>query len=312
MQWSIEDAAPRLDQWLVQQLPHLTRGNIQRGIAEGCCLLNGKHPRKKSPLCRGDTITWNDPTFLEPPKAQPLPLEILYEEEEWLVLNKAPGMVVHPTTQHRSDTVVHGLLHHCTTLPGAPERAGIVHRLDRDTSGLLLIAKTASMLTRLQELFQKRMVQKGYLALCKGGVEQQSIVQPLGRDPSHPQRRAIRRHGKEAITHVYPLHYRAPWQWLLLQPKTGRTHQLRVHMASINRPLMGDTLYGTPQAPRWVQRHYLHAWRLTLPLPGHTPYTFTAPLPSDMQTHAPDALESLANQAWEEDRSHHVTKDHIG
>ena len=223
-----------------------------------------------------------------------VPLDILYEDDELIVLNKPAGMVVHPGAGRRTGTLVHALLAHCERLPGigGVERPGIVHRLDRDTSGVLVVAKTEVAHQSLSGQFKTRMVKKRYLALVHGEVRQEEgrIEAAIGRRPHDRKRMGVRvRDGREART-IYHVLRRLPGMTLLaLELETGRTHQIRVHLAHIGHPVVGDQVYGgrrehrraTSDGPS-VERQMLHAWRLGFSHPTSGAWVeFAAPIPRD-------------------------------
>ncbi len=228
--------------------------------------------------------------------AEPLPLDIIYEDDEMLVLNKSAGVVVHPAAGHQGGTLLNGLLEHCPALENLP-RAGIVHRLDKDTTGLMVVAKTLPAHTSLVQQLQTRRVKREYEAIVKGVLTGGGTVDaPLDRHPVNRKKRAVVASGKEAITH-----YRVEQRYRChthtqVQLETGRTHQIRVHMAHIGHPLVGDQVYGgrlqIPAASsesmiielQNFKRQALHARRLSLTSPGaDKDMSWEAPLPSDMQ-----------------------------
>jgi len=287
-------AGERLDVYLAH-VSGLSRARVQRLIEEGHVLVGG-HPQKaRHRVSPGERI------LLRIPPATPLrltpeaiPLDILHEDGDLIVLNKPPGMVVHPGAGRSTGTLVHALLAHCGRLPGigGVERPGIVHRLDRDTSGVLVVAKTETAHHSLSRQFKARVVQKQYLALVHGEVRQDSgrIEAPIGRREHDRKRMGIReRGGREART-VYSVLRRFPGMTLLaLDLETGRTHQIRVHLAHIGHPVLGDQVYGgrrerrlaASDAPR-AERQMLHAWRLRFQHPTTGTWAeFVAPIPED-------------------------------
>ncbi|MDR7543294.1 MAG: RluA family pseudouridine synthase [Armatimonadota bacterium] len=225
------------------------------------------------------------PTELRP---EPIPLEILYEDGEVLVINKPAGLVVHPGAGRPTGTLAHAVLAHCPDLPGigGAVRPGIVHRLDKDTSGLLVVAKTEAALRELQAQIQARRARRDYLALVHGAVaiEQGTIDAPLGRDARYRTRMAVVASGRRAVTHYRVVERFADATLLELRLGTGRTHQIRVHCASIGHPVVGDRLYGRRPNPWGLRRQALHAFRLTFAHPGTgREMSFLAPLPADME-----------------------------
>ncbi len=288
-----EEEGQRLDRYLQSRLDTLSRNAIQHLIAERAILVNN-HPSKPGYVLRaGDTVTILH--LLRPQvstaKPQALPLDILYEDDDLLVINKPTGMVVHPAPGHSEDTLVNALLAYHPELQGVggEERPGIVHRLDKDTSGLMIVAKNTRTLAALTEQMQRHAIQKRYLALVEGvlSLDQGSIDAPIGRDPRHRQQMAVTARGsREARTHFRVLQRFARHTLLLLQLETGRTHQIRVHLKAIGHPAVGDPVYGSGNArhqPR-LERQFLHAYQLqfTHPTTGKT-LEFEVPLPADLQ-----------------------------
>jgi len=282
----------RLDKVLVQKLPEFSRARLQSLIKDGKVSLNGRVVTKTGFAVQPQQqiqilLPPPEPSSLQP---EPIPLDIVFENGDLLIINKPAGMVVHPSPGHAQGTLVHGILAYHPDLEGVggERRPGIVHRLDKDTSGLLLVAKNDRAHRWLQEQFRNRQVQKTYLALVDGHppTPQGRIEAPIGRDPAHRQRMSVLPPGKgrEAITEYRVRESFRQHALLEVHPLTGRTHQIRVHMAFLGCPLVGDTLYGHRRPSLSLQRHFLHAARLTLRLPGERePRTFEAPLPADLQ-----------------------------
>jgi 23S rRNA pseudouridine1911/1915/1917 synthase len=254
----------RLDRYLADHIPSLSRSQAEHLIDEQRVTVDGTRAKAGHRLRGGEIIQ----AFLPcespaEPTPEDLPLSIAYEDEVLLVVDKPAGMVVHPAPGHRGGTLVNALLAHRPGL-AALDRAGIVHRLDRYTSGLLLVAKTAGVREVLQRRFKERKVRKVYLALVSGqmATNEGRIEAPLGRDPSHRQRMAVTAHGRPAST-MYQVRDRFDRHSLLeVQPETGRTHQIRVHLAAIGHPVVGDRRYGRRSDPLGLHRYFLHAWRL--------------------------------------------------
>jgi len=284
----------RLDRFLSEALPDVSRGEVQRWIADGRVHTPGLKMKPSARLPFGAEVTVTLPEAkAAPPAAQAIPLDILFEDEAILVLNKPAGLVVHPAAGHAQGTLVNALLHHCPSLAALhSERPGIVHRLDRDTSGVMVVAKTQTALQVLQGQFQARRVEKVYRALVYGvPTAPQGIIDvPLGRDPRHRQRFAPLPDGKPARTRYAVVQTFAGYGLLDVRPETGRTHQIRVHLAWLGHPVVGDALYGRRRTSLPLRRQFLHAARLRFdhPLTGRR-LTFSAPLPPDLQT-ALDAL----------------------
>lgn len=289
-----EQIGQRLDRFLAPILDSLSRTNIQQLIAEEAVLVKGKASKPGYALRRGDTITIVRSTpFIAPTNAtaHELPLDILYEDQDLLVLNKAPGMVVHPGPGHSDDTLVNALLARYPELQGVGEdgRPGIVHRLDKDTSGLIIIARNSRTLTALMEQMQGHTIVKRYLALVEGDVahDQGSIDAPIGRDTRNRQQMTVTtRDSREARTHFRVQQRFARHTLLLLQLETGRTHQIRVHLKAIGHPVVGDPVYGSGNAPKGftLNRQFLHAYQLQFnhPITGKL-IEVEAPLPKDLQ-----------------------------
>jgi len=282
----------RLDKVLVQKLPEFSRARLQSLIKDGKVSLNGRVVTKTGFAVQPQQqiqilLPPPEPSSLQP---ESIPLNIVFENGDLLIINKPAGMVVHPSPGHAQGTLVHGILAYHPDLEGVggERRPGIVHRLDKDTSGLLLVAKNDRAHRWLQEQFRNRQVQKTYLALVDGHppTPQGRIEAPIGRDPAHRQRMSVLPPGKgrEAITEYRVRESFRQHALLEVHPLTGRTHQIRVHMAFLGCPIVGDTLYGHRRPSLPLQRHFLHAARLTLRLPGERePRTFEAPLPADLQ-----------------------------
>lgn len=289
-----EEVGQRLDRYLVTALSELSRTQIQQLIANGAIQVNGRASKPGYLLRVSDEITVDQAATLpQTSQAQPnaLPLDIVYEDEDLLVINKAPGMVVHPAPGHSNDTLVNALLAYYPDLQAddTDQRPGIVHRLDRDTSGLLIVAKHARAQAALVEQMQRHEVVKRYQALVEGviALDQGSIDAPIGRNPRHRQQMAITTVGsREARTHFRVLERFNRHTLLLIQLETGRTHQIRVHLKAIGHPVVGDLTYGSGNVIRGskLDRQFLHAWQLQFahPISGK-PLQFEAPLPADLQ-----------------------------
>jgi 23S rRNA pseudouridine1911/1915/1917 synthase len=289
-----EDAGRRLDRYLVDTLAGMSRTHVQQLIAGGAILVNSRASKPGYALRAGDIILV-DLSHLAPQVSQaqprPLPLDIVYEDADLLVINKAPGMVVHPAPGHSDDTLVNALLARYPDLQEGNngERPGIVHRLDRDTSGLLLIAKNARTQAALIEQMRRREIVKRYLALVEDviALEQGSIDAPIGRDPRHRQQMAITATGsREARTHFRVLERFARHTLLLIQLETGRTHQIRVHLKAIGHPVVGDPTYGSGNTIRGsrLRRQFLHASQLHFTHPTSGKHLeIEAPLPDDLR-----------------------------
>lgn len=288
-----EDVGQRLDRSLASELAGWSRTRIQHLIASGAVLVNGHASKPGYILRAGDEILL-DPASRQPQATQveprPLPLDIVYEDADLLVINKASGMVVHPAPGHTADTLVNALLARYPALQEADSglRPGIVHRLDRDTSGLILVAKNARTQAALIEQMQRHEIVKRYLALVEGvvGLDQGSIDAPIGRDPRHRQQMAVTMSGsRQARTHFRVQERFARHTLLLIQLETGRTHQIRVHLKAIGYPVAGDPVYGSGNTRiGGLRRQFLHACQiqLTHPCSGQA-LDIAAPLPADLQ-----------------------------
>jgi 23S rRNA pseudouridine1911/1915/1917 synthase len=281
----------RLDHFLAAHGPTLSRARLQKLIEQGYVLVNGHVPSKAGQKLRtGDQVTWQIPELVASPLApSDIPLDIVYEDGDILIINKPVGLVVHPGAGHQEGTLVHALLHHCQDLSGigGVERPGIVHRLDKDTSGLLAIAKHDQAHVSLSQQLQTRQMHRYYLALAEQGfVDEQGVIEaPIGRHPVERQRMAVVADGRYARTLWQVKAHLGVYTLLELKLDTGRTHQIRVHLKHIQRPLVGDPVYGSRrQHPFRVERPLLHAWKLVLehPVSGHI-MRFEAPLPADFQ-----------------------------
>jgi 23S rRNA pseudouridine1911/1915/1917 synthase len=259
------DAKQRLDLFLAAKVDRFSRTRIQMLIQSGNILLNGTACRAKQIICAGDEITISEmepePVDLRP---EDIALPILFEDEHLVVVNKPAGMTVHPGAGVRSGTVVNALLHHVGNLSGlgGELRPGVVHRLDKETSGCLVVAKHDLAHLRLSSQFARRKIQKFYLALCAGKFVAAAgeIIKPIGRHPVHRQKMAIVGRGRPARTRFEVIQETSRWTLVLCQIFTGRTHQIRVHLQSIGHPVIGDKVYGKKSGDGG--RQMLHAWRL--------------------------------------------------
>lgn len=294
LQFRVDQPAARLDQWLARAIPQLSRSQLQKLIRQGQVFVAGQSVRPSVPLQPGDVITVHLPAP-EPGTLQPetTPLDVVYEDEDLVVINKPAGMVVHPAQGHSSGTLVNALLARYPDLAmlaeddtGAADRPGIVHRLDRDTSGLMMVARTPAALRKLQQQFKSRTVEKIYLALVFGRPEAaEGIIDvPLGRDSRFRQKIAPRPDGKPARTHYRVIEDFGAYSLLEIGLETGRTHQIRVHLAWLKCPVVGDTAYGRKKNVLGLKRQFLHAWRLAFqhPRTGET-IELEAPLDPHLQ-----------------------------
>src|SRR6185436_9445536 len=285
-------AGLRLDQALVRLLPEYSRNRLQDWIRSGHVTLNGVPASAKAKVWGGESIVVAPQPAPGDTSHRPedIPLQVIFEDDQILIIDKPAGLVVHPGSGNWSGTMLNALLRHAPQLSGVP-RAGIVHRLDKDTSGLLVVAKTVPAQVDLVRQLQARSVTREYLALVHGQVARDDIVQsPIGRHPVSRTRMAVLAAGKPATTHYAVLERGQSWTLLRCQLETGRTHQIRVHLHSIGHPLIGDPVYrlgnrGSPLPAEASQfsRQALHAARLGLvhPLTGET-RTWQSPVPPDI------------------------------
>ena len=295
-EFTVERAAQggRFDIFLHGKLDGFSRAFCQKLIREGHAKVDGSAVKPSHALRAGGRVT----VVIPPPKslelhAEEIALDVLYEDESLLVLNKPPGMVVHPAAGAEAHTLVHALLHHCRgslSGIGGVTRPGIVHRLDKDTSGCLVVAKTDSAHRALVEQFQGRDVWKVYLALVWGDLPKTHgrVDSPIGRNPRNRQKMAVNvRGGRTALTEYEVVERFAECTAARVRLHTGRTHQIRVHFASLGRPILGDTMYGRKRQStlaELVKRQMLHAHRLGFEHPRtRKPLEFTAPVPTDMK-----------------------------
>jgi len=289
-----EDASGRLDAWLAAQAPELSRARIQALIKDGRVTCGGAAVKANAKPKPGQVIEIVVPAPVPAvPEPEDIPLDILYEDSDCLVLNKPAGLVVHPAPGHASGTLVNALLHHCRDLGGVGgvERPGIVHRLDKDTSGLMVVAKNDAAMAGFVRLFQTGGITKEYLTLVHGAPTKPAgtVSTLIGRHPEHRKKMAVvKRNGKQAVTH-YTVERRIGEVALVrCRIETGRTHQIRVHMQSLGCPVIGDALYGRPAADKRLTpvpaRQMLHAAHLVFahPVTGAA-MDFTAPLPDDFK-----------------------------
>jgi len=282
----------RLDKFLTESLPEFSRSRIQGLIANGGVDVNGL-PAKKTgqSLEAGSNVTIRIP----PPVAttliaEDIPLDIVFENDDLMVINKPAGMVVHPAAGHADGTLVNAVLGHDPDIEGigGEERPGVVHRLDKQTSGLILIAKNERAHRWLQDQFRLRKVEKTYLALVDGKPPTPAgrVEAYIGRDPKHRKRMAVvsEKKGREAISEYQTLESFKSHTLLEFHPLTGRTHQIRLHCAFLKCPIVGDEVYGRKSQSVEIERHFLHAHRLKIILPGEkSPKIFEAPLPDDLE-----------------------------
>ncbi len=290
-----EKAGMRLDQALSQLLSDYSRARIQQWIHDGNVLLDGKTCKPRDKVSGSEEVSID--VELEPEGQwlpQDIPLEIIYEDEDIIVVNKPIGLIVHPGAGVPDGTLVNALLHYDINLQKLP-RAGIVHRLDKDTSGLLVIARSIRAHTSLIDQLQTKTMQREYAAIVNGELSSGGTVDAsIGRHPKNRLKMAVVNGGKTAVTHYRIKEQFTKYTYVHCQLETGRTHQIRVHMAHIGHALLGDAVYGTKsdKLKQKLRRQALHAARLTLKHPGTgKAMTFESPLPKDIE----EILELLRN-----------------
>ena len=286
---SEEQEGIRLDAMLATHYKEHSRSYFQYLIDAGAVLVNGNPVKKRTKLKVDDEI---EVCFLLTPEIdlapEAIPLDILFEDEHLLAINKPAGMVVHPAPGHPSKTFVNALLHHCSTVPheAGDLRPGIVHRLDKETTGILLAAKTTQAHQKLVFLFSQRAIQKKYVALCVGNPENQTINLPIARHRIKRKEMCVDLdRGKEAITRIRVLAHAGNFSLVEVHLMTGRTHQIRVHMKHIGSPILGDPTYGPAALNKklGLERQLLHAQHLFLTHPiTNKPLELSAPLPKEM------------------------------
>jgi 23S rRNA pseudouridine1911/1915/1917 synthase len=284
----------RLDKYLTQRFPKFSRSFLQKLVAQGYILVNGRRAKASQKLSGIEKVTVRLPPAHTQLSGEVIPLTIIYEDEDILVIDKPAGLVVHPAPGHPDHTLVNAILTHCPQIAqsGDLARPGIVHRLDKDTSGLMVIAKNNVAREYLIGQFKSRAVTKSYLVLVKGRLspEKGIIEAPIGRDPYNRKRMAIVKGGREASTRYEVKEYLNSCTLVDVFPLTGRTHQIRVHFSAIGHPVIGDRIYGGK--PACLHRQFIHAHRLGFRLPADKQYReFTSPLPADLE----QALRILAS-----------------
>ena len=285
-----KEAHVRIDRFLANNLPEYSRSRIQQLIRTGFVTLNGAATRARYLVRTGDKIELSEPPLEKlDNQPEPIPLEILFEDKDMIVINKPAGLVVHPGAGHRQHTLVNALLGHCTTLSGigGKERPGIVHRLDKETSGCLVVAKNDEAHRELSRQFAGRMVEKIYLALVGGKLRKEAgtIEEKIGRHPVHRQRMSVTSsRGRPAKTEYRVIRSRDQASLVECRLHSGRTHQIRVHLHHLGHPVLGDKVYAARSAKNFP-RQMLHAWKLGLRHPKTGEWkNFEAPLPHDFAT----------------------------
>jgi 23S rRNA pseudouridine1911/1915/1917 synthase len=283
-----DDLGKRLDRYVADQLPDLSRGTVQRLIESGRVRVDNQQRKPKFRMTPGEVVSVEiPPAEIDEILPDAIPLSVIYEDADVIVVDKPAGMVVHPAPGHPRGTLANALLAHVPGMSvGGSQRPGIVHRLDKDTSGLIVAAKTDRGRTSLIAQWESRSVEKTYLALVSGSVadEEAIIDAPIGRDPKNRQRMTVVRSGRPAVTSFRVLE-RFPSSTLLeVSIETGRTHQIRVHLAFIGHPVLGDQLYGKmkPTDPD-LERQFLHASVLAFQLPDGKRLRLESPLPDELR-----------------------------
>ncbi|HML21235.1 MAG TPA: RluA family pseudouridine synthase [Aggregatilinea sp.] len=290
-----EASGDRLDKMLAAHFEVLSRSQIQALIRDGQVMVNGKPGKASYRVEGGETVVVNVPVVEEAsaPAPEAIPLTVLYEDECVAVIDKPAGMVVHPAVGHSGGTLVNAVLARWPEIAAfsEPDRAGIVHRLDKETSGVIVIAKTPDALETMRDQFKARTVSKRYIALVEGVPETSEgiIDAPIGRDSAQRKRMAVVRDGRESVTEFRVLELLGDYALIEAFPKTGRTHQIRVHMAFVDHPVVGDTVYGRRKQTIKMKRHFLHAASITFRQPD-TDETVTVESP------LPAALEAVLNK----------------
>lgn len=299
-EWTIQetDATNRLDQWLGEQNLPYSRSQIKKAIQKQWIMVNQTSVKPSYRLIAGDVVALDWPEETEgSPQILPAPVsfEVVYEDSDILIINKPQGVVVHPSEGHQMDTLVNGLVYyakeHHFTLPegSAWYRPGIVHRLDKDTSGLMVVAKSEAAYPKLIEQFQTHAIHRGYRGLCYGEWMEThgTIDAPIGRDPNHRTRFTVLESGQRAVTHFKQVQLFSGYTLVDFDLETGRTHQIRVHTAFVGHPVADDPLYATNRRAQFftTQGQLLHAQTLELEHPiTHQPLQFTVPLPKSFQS----------------------------
>lgn len=282
-----EEAGIRIDRYLSDRCSEVSRSYLQRLLKDEAVLVNQKTVKSNYKVCPNDYILICIPEAIEPEiEAEDMPLEIIYEDKDIILINKPKGMVVHPAAGHYSGTLVNGLMAHCRDdLSGinGVMRPGIVHRIDMDTTGVLIVCKNDMAHNSIAEQLKEHSITRKYYAVVHGVLKEDegTVNAPIGRHPVDRKKMSINeKNGREAVTHYRVLERYRQFTYVECQLETGRTHQIRVHMASINHPLLGDSVYGPVKSPFRLTGQTLHAGVLGIIHPRSGEYMeFTAPLP---------------------------------
>ncbi|MCD8222583.1 MAG: RluA family pseudouridine synthase [Clostridiales bacterium] len=283
-----EDEGLRVDRYLADHCNDLTRSHIQKILKDGGVQVNEKTVRGSYKVIRGDNISLDVPEAVDPEiLPEEMPLDILYEDDDILLINKPKGMVVHPAAGHSSGTLVNGLMSHCKgSLSGinGVMRPGIVHRIDRDTTGVIIVCKNDVAHNHIAAQLKEHSIKRKYFAIVHGVIKEDSgtVDAPIGRHPTDRKKMSVNhRNGKRAVTHYHVLQRFSGYTYIECQLETGRTHQIRVHMASIGHPILGDRVYGPAKCPYpELQGQTLHAGILGIVHPRSGEWIeFSSPLP---------------------------------
>jgi len=289
----------RLDSFIARRQPKISRNRIRHLIDEGLVRLDGNQVKPSAKVCDGNVVTLTIPPPVKMTlEAEDIPLTIIYQDENVIVVDKPAGMTVHPAPGHPSGTLVNALLAACPDLRGigGTLRPGIVHRLDKDTSGLIVVAKNDRANRALQAQLKEREMKKTYLALVRGVPKPREgmIEAPIGRNPKNRKKMAVVANGRDAQTKYRVLEVLGDGEYSLVEakPVSGRTHQIRVHLAALNHPIIGDSTYG--KKSELVDRQFLHAWKLDFAMPvSERRIEFESPLPEDLR----QALQRLGSDS---------------
>ena len=296
-EYKVQDENERLDVYISKQNDKYSRAIIQKMITDGKVLVNGKKTKNSYKVSSGDIVTIEEPEMKEclSLKPQKMDLDVIYEDDDILIINKEKGMVVHPGNGNPDGTLANAVMERCKgslSGIGGVIRPGIVHRIDKDTSGLVIVAKCDNAHLAISKQIQERTVTKTYIALVRGNIKENeaTINMPIGRSMQDRKKMAVTKKGKEAITHFKVLKRYDGFCLLELKIETGRTHQIRVHLAEIGHPIVGDMVYSNGKNPFGVKGQMLHAAKLEFVHPTtHQKVTYEAPLPK----YFIDVLETL-------------------
>ncbi len=300
MDFIAENSGERVDVFLARNLPELTRSGVQKLLEQELVTVNGSPVKKNAKTQSGTVYTVTLPQLQEIPlMAQDIPLDVIYEDEDLLVINKPKGLVVHPAPGHEDGTLVNALLHHCgDSLSGinGEKRPGIVHRIDMDTTGLLIVAKNDFAHRHLSEQLKDHSLSRGYECIVRGGFRESegTVNAPIGRHPTDRKRMAVtQKNSREAVTHWKVLEAFGTYTHIQCRLETGRTHQIRVHMAHIGHPIAGDPIYGIKKPELGLHSQCLHARTLRFIHPRREePMELECPLPEEFLS----ALKKLRNK----------------